>query len=172
MRRALFALLLAPAMAIAGEELRFEGFTDREIQEMKLVLQELTPGDIIYISGAKKGCNCEEGPDCTHQVRITTRYEKEDSNWSLSQINNHWELGRLLKWQRQYAAFMREYEQAKFSSASARREFVKANKERARLLQAQKPQCPEPAPNPSFKADAVPFTEYTVGRQRAALTLR
>jgi hypothetical protein len=157
MRRALFLILCLPCFAFAAEELRYEGFTDREIHEMELVLQEFTNGEIQYISGAKKGCSCEEGASCTYQVKVVTRKNNESSTWPLSHIEGKWQIGRYFRWQRQYDAFLKELNEAKLKPATFRQEFYKANKSKYEAFMASKPQCSEAAPNNSFKADSKPL---------------
>jgi hypothetical protein len=146
MRRALYLFLLVSGLSSASEELRYEGFTDREIHEIQLVLQELTTGEIIYISGAKKGCVCEEGTQCTSQVTVVTRQNEKDSTWPLSQFEGKWAFGKVFRWQRQFDAFLKEMKEIRLKPLAIRQEFAKNNRAKYDALMAAKPQCTTAAP--------------------------
>lgn len=89
--------------------LRYENISAQEIDEIETAAHSIMPGALVNISGIVAGCQCEEGEQCTAQVRVVAYLPEKTSGLSLSRINNHWSVGLLQQWEFQYAAFLAKY---------------------------------------------------------------
>jgi hypothetical protein len=121
--------------------LRYENISAQEIDEIEAAARSILPGALVNISGIVAGCQCEEGEQCTAQVRVVAYRPEKTSGLSLSRINGHWSVGLLQQWEFQYAAFLDKYPRPYFGHMpEAKARFEKFLAEQTALF-SEYPNC-------------------------------
>jgi hypothetical protein len=125
--------------------LRPENIDDEEVREIQSVAAVIVPGAIVNIGAVVTGCPCEDGSDCSDQVWIVGYLPPKTTGVLLSKISNHWVLGPVQRWWREYERLDEHYR--------PRGGFRFSKEENA--LQDRFPVCPgkemPPAGPPSFR---------------------
>ena len=90
----LLLLLFLPFALHAKETMREENLSDHEVREIQASIRKVYPEMIVNIGTVTMGCSCEEGPDCTSKVWVTSLNDNKMDALLMSRVGGRWLLSR------------------------------------------------------------------------------
>ena len=111
-------LAYKPRAAQLTGPLRYENNSAQEVGEIESAARGVLSGALVNISGIVAGCGCEEGPECSAQVRVVAYGPARSPGLSLSRIGGHWALGLLQQWELRYEAFRGQHPAPNFGTGA------------------------------------------------------